>query len=67
MRKSKANYCKNLLTETSNKPKDFWKNIKKFFPTEQKSDLSPMMITDGKKTFDKPTIANSFFMFSTKI
>ena len=41
IRKSKANYCKNLLTETSHKPKDFWKNIKKFFPNKQKSDLPP--------------------------
>ena len=30
--KSKANYYKNLLTETSHKSKQFWKNIKKFFP-----------------------------------
>ena len=30
IRKSKANCCKNLLTETSHKPKDFGKNIKKF-------------------------------------
>ena len=33
--KSKANYCKILLTETSYKPKDFWKNIKKFLPTKK--------------------------------
>ena len=67
IRKSKANYCKNLLTETSHKPKDFGKNIKKFFPTKQKSDLPPIMIIDGKKTFDKQTIANSFCMFLTAI
>ena len=36
IRKSKANYCKNLLTKTSHKPKDFGKNIKKFFPNKQK-------------------------------
>ena len=65
--KSKANYCKNLLTQTSHKPKDFWKNIKRFFPTKQKSDLPPIMIIDGKKTFDKQTIANSFCMFLTAI
>ena len=65
--KSKANYCKNLLTQTSLKPKDFWKNIKRFFPTKQKSDLPPIMIIDGKKTFDKQTIANSFCMFFTTI
>ena len=58
IRKSKANYCKNLLTETSHKPKDFGKNIKTFFPTKQKWDLPPIMIIDGKKTFDKQTIAN---------
>ena len=63
IRNSKANYCKNPLTETSHKPKDFWKNIKKFFPTKQKSGLPPIMIIDGKKTFDKQTIANSFCMF----
>ena len=68
IRKSKFNYCKNLLTETShNKSKDFWKNIKSFFPTKQKSDLPPMMIIDGKKTFDKQTIANFFCMFFTTI
>ena len=67
IRKSKPNYCKNLLTETSHKPKDFWKNIKKFFPAKQKSDLPPMMIIDGKKTFDKQTITNSFCMFFTTI
>ena len=67
IRKSKANYCKNLLTETSHKPKDFWKNIKKIFPTKQKSDLPPMMIIGGKKTFDKQTIANPFCMFFTTV
>ena len=67
IRKSKFNYCKNLLTETSHKPKDFWKNIKSFFPTKQKSDLPPMMIIDGKKTFDKQTIPNFFCMFFTTI
>ena len=67
IRKSKANYCKNLLTETSHKPKDFWKNIKKIFPTKQKSDLRPMMIIGGKKTFDKQTIANPFCMFFTTV
>ena len=61
--KSKANYCKNLLTETSQKTKDFWKNIKKFFPTKQKPDLPLMMIIDAKKTFGKQTIANCFCMF----
>ena len=65
IRKSKPNYCKNLLTETSHKPKDFWKNIKKFFLTRQKSDLPPMMIIDDKKTFDKQIIANFFCMFFT--
>ena len=67
IRKSKANYCKNLLTETLHKPKDFWKNIKKFFQTKQKSDLPPMMIIDSKKIFDKQTIANSFCTFFTTI
>ena len=55
------------MTQTSLKPKDFWKNIKRFFPTKQKSDLPPIMIIDGKKTFDKQTIANSFCMFFTTI
>ena len=53
------------MTETLHKPKDFWKNIKKFFPTRQKSDLPPMMIIDDKKTFDKQIIANFFCMFFT--
>ena len=60
VRKSKANYCKNLLTKTSHKPKMFQENIKKFSPTT-------MMIINGKKTFDKQTIANSFCMFFTTI
>ena len=37
----------------------------KFFPTKQKSDFPPMMIIDGKKTFDKQAIANSLCMFFT--
>ena len=55
------------MTETSHKPKDFGKNIKKFFPTKQKSDLPPIMIIDSKKTFDKQTIPNSFCMSLTAI
>ena len=62
--KSKDNYCKNRLTETSHEPKDFWKNIKIFFPTKQKSDLPPMMLIDGKKTFDKQTLLIPFVCFS---
>ena len=54
------------MTETSHKPKDFWKNIKKFFPTKQKSDSNQMVI-DGKKPFDKQTVVNSFCMFFTTI
>ena len=60
VRKSKANYCKNILTKTSHKPKMFQENIKKFSPTT-------MMIINGKKTFDKQTIANSCCMFFTTI
>ena len=62
--KSKDNYCKNLLTETSHKRKDFWKNIKMFFRTKQKSDLPPMMLIDGTKTFDKQTLLIPFVCFS---
>ena len=62
--KSKANYCKKLLTETSHKPKDFWKSIKKFFPTKQKSDLPPMMITDGKKRLINKLLLIPFVCFS---
>ena len=53
-----------LQDESSHKPRDFWKNIKKRFPTKTKcNDLPPMMNFEGMKINDKSTIANTFCMF----
>ncbi len=67
IRQAKAQYCQNLLQETSHQPKDFWKNIKKIFPSKQKSrELPSMMKVDGEKILEKTTIKNSFCqLFST--
>jgi len=53
-------HSRNSVTYTIGQPKDFWKNIKRFYPTKQKShDLPPMMKVNGKRTLDKTSIANS--------
>ena len=68
IRQSKARHCRNLLQESSHKPRDFWKNIKNNFPTKTNSnDLPPMMNFEGKKINDKSTIANTFCIFFSTI
>ena len=63
VRKSKASYIRTIMEENAHDPKQFWKMVKKLYPTSNKSvsqSLSTAFHISGELTTDKNTIANSF-------
>ena len=64
----KSYYCQNILVENEHKPSDFWRCIKKIFPTKTKCSEKPkMMKINEKRVSDKSLIANSFCTFFSTI
>ena len=61
IRNSKANYNRTILRENMNSPKNFWKTIKKCYPSNSKQ-LNPTKSFnfDGGKVSDAMAIANGF-------
>ena len=60
IRKSKANYHRNLFKETLNSPKDFWSRIKRTYPAKDKISTPKAFFVNNSMTTDKLLIANSF-------
>ena len=61
VRKSKASYNRTMLEENAHNPKQFWKMVKKLYPTGNKSlSHSTVFEINGELTADKNIIANSF-------
>ena len=59
--KSKASYNRTTMEENAHDPKQFWKMVKKLYPTGNKSvSHSTAFDISGELTTDKNTIANSF-------
>ena len=65
IRKSKANYNRCLFKRSMKNPKDFWTNIKKMFPTKEKSENAKVFKIDDTPTTDKQTITNAFCTYFT--
>lgn len=60
IRKSKANYHRNLFKETLKSPKDFWSRIKRTYPVKDKISAPKSFLVNNSMTTDKLFIANSF-------
>ena len=67
IRKSKANYNRCLFKSSMKNPKDLWTNIKKMFPTKEKSENAKVFKIDDTPTTDKQTITNAFCTYFTRV
>ena len=67
IRESKAQYFRNVFQEKIDRPKDFWKQIKKVFPSKTKSTSITSINVNGKSTSDKKSISNAFCSFFTNV
>ena len=68
LRKSKANYNKELLNENSNDPAKFWKTLKSIYPvSSNESQRTQPFEVDDEKTSDEKKIANGFKSFFSSI
>jgi len=64
--RAKSSYYKNKLTENATQPENFWKTIKKIFPTQSKEcKLSKSFKLNSQTISDNDTIANEFCKFFT--
>ena len=67
IRESKAQYFRNVFQEKIDRPKDFWKQIKKVFPSKTKSTSITSINVNGKSTSDIKSISNAFCSFFTNV
>ena len=68
IRKSKATHTRTLFRESINKPKDFWKQLKKCYPVkDSRAQQVKTFKVNDKQIDDKITIANEFCQFFTAI
>ena len=67
LRSAKANYVRSVFRETMNQPKDFWKQIKKCYPTKDTGSTQKSFKINGKLTSDTTSIANAFCTFFSKV
>ena len=67
VRRSKASYNRTILEENAHDPKQFWKMVKKLYPTgDRPLSHSAAFDISGELTTDRNTIANSFCRHFTK-
>ena len=67
LRQSKANSCRKMLQDNIEKPKGFWKQIKRSYPSNKKSPTSNVFCVESELVTDKKKISNGFCSFSTNI
>eukprot|EP00112_Aurelia_sp_Birch-Aquarium-sp1_P015852 Seg3541.2 transcript_id=Seg3541.2/GoldUCD/mRNA.D3Y31 product="hypothetical protein" protein_id=Seg3541.2/GoldUCD/D3Y31 len=67
IRQSKANSCRKMFRDNIEKPKDFWKQIKRSYPSNKKSPTSNVFRVEGELVSDKKKISNGFCSFFTNI
>ena len=67
IRESKAQYFRNVFQEKIDRPKDFWKQIKKVFPSKTKSTSITSINVNGKSTSDKKSISKSLINTCWKV
>ena len=66
VKKAKKDYFKNLLSNSTQDPDNFWTNLKKIFPSKQK-DPTKRFTINSVTTADTNTIANAFCSFFSNI
>lgn len=67
IRTAKANNVRKVLRESSNKPRDFWNQIKKCYPSKSSSSNSKTFNIKDTLVTNKRTIANAFCSFFTQV
>ncbi|CAB4011690.1 Hypothetical predicted protein [Paramuricea clavata] len=68
IRQHKANYNRSVFRENVNRPKQFWDQIKKCYPTRNKGETpNKLFDVEGKHISDSYRIANTFCNFFTGI
>ena len=67
IRKGKANYEKSIFNENEFNPKNFWKQIKKCYPVNNKSTSSTSFKVENEVITDKSKISNAFCDFFSNI
>ena len=67
IRQSKANSCRKMFQDNTEKPKDFWKQIKLSYPSNKKSPTSSVFRVECELVSGKKTISNGFCSFFTNI
>jgi hypothetical protein len=67
IRTAKANHVRKTFRENVHKPRDFWKQIKKCYPTKESSQTSKSFNIENIVTTDKQSIANTFCSFFTMV
>ena len=68
IRHSKATYTRAILRENISRPKDFWSQIKRCYPTKgSKGNNCKLLDINGKRETDKKVISNAFCTFFTLI
>jgi len=68
LRKSRANYNKELLRENSNDPEKFWKTLKSIYPVSSKKSVrSQSFEINGEKSSNETEIANGFKRFFSTV
>ena len=67
IRSAKANHIRSVFRESQNQPNDFWRQIKKCYPTKNTDRLQKSFKIDGVLTSDPTSITNAFCSFFAKV
>ena len=68
IRHNKATYTRSILRENVNKPKEFWSQLKRCYPTKSsKGNNCRLFEINGKRESDKKAISNAFVPFLHKL
>ena len=68
IRHNKATYTRSILRENVNKPKEYWSQLKRCYPTKSsKGNNCRLFEINGKRETDKKAISNAFCTFFTSL
>lgn len=67
IRAAKANHIRNVFKKSTDKPSDFWKQIKNCYPTKGTCAPSKFFKINGENVSNPKCISNAFCSFFTKV
>jgi len=67
VRRTKRNHSQEMLKDSANDPKRFWKVLKKIFPTKESTSTLKTFLVDGVLTSNASKIVNGFCKFFTNM